>query len=35
MEAARLKLLAFMSQRVAYDGGKTLFKQGMPPTRRI
>ena len=28
MEAARLKLLAFMSQRVAYDGGKTLFKQG-------
>lgn len=28
MEPARLKLLAFMSQRVAYDGGKTLFKQG-------
>src|SRR5215213_8547030 len=28
MEAPRLKLLAFMSQRVAYDAGKTLFKQG-------
>ena len=28
MEAPRLKLLAFMSQRVAFDGGKTLFKQG-------
>ena len=28
MEAARLKLLAFMSQRVAYDSGKTLFRQG-------
>ena len=28
MEARQLKLLAFMSQRVAYDAGKTLFKQG-------
>ena len=28
VEAPRLKLLAFMSQRVAYDAGKTLFKQG-------
>ena len=28
MEAARLKLLAFMSQRVAYDAGKMLFRQG-------
>jgi CRP-like cAMP-binding protein len=28
MESARLKLLAFMSQRVAYDAGKTLFRQG-------
>ena len=28
MEPARLKLLAFMSQRVAYDAGKTLFSQG-------
>jgi CRP-like cAMP-binding protein len=28
MEAPRLKLLAFMSQRVAYDAGKMLFKQG-------
>jgi CRP-like cAMP-binding protein len=28
MEAPRLKLLAFMSQRVAFDAGKTLFQQG-------
>jgi len=28
MEAPRLKLLAFMSQRVAYDASKTLFRQG-------
>jgi CRP/FNR family transcriptional regulator, cyclic AMP receptor protein len=28
LEAPRLKLLAFMSQRVAYDAGKTLFLQG-------
>jgi CRP-like cAMP-binding protein len=28
MEAPRLKLLAFMSQRVAYDAGNTLFRQG-------
>lgn len=28
MEPAKLKLLAFMSQRVAYDAGKTLFHQG-------
>jgi CRP/FNR family cyclic AMP-dependent transcriptional regulator len=28
LEAPRLKLLAFMSQRVAYDAGKTLFRQG-------
>jgi CRP/FNR family cyclic AMP-dependent transcriptional regulator len=28
LEVPRLKLLAFMSQRVAYDAGKTLFKQG-------
>jgi CRP/FNR family transcriptional regulator, cyclic AMP receptor protein len=28
MEAPRLKLLAFMSQRVAFDAGKTLFRQG-------
>ena len=28
MEAPRLKLLAFMSQRVAYDAGNTVFRQG-------
>jgi CRP-like cAMP-binding protein len=28
MEAPRLKLLAFMSQRVAYDSGRVLFRQG-------
>jgi CRP/FNR family cyclic AMP-dependent transcriptional regulator len=28
LETARLKLLAFMSQRVAYDAGKMLFRQG-------
>ena len=30
MEPARLKLLAFMSQRAAYDAGKILFRQGDP-----
>ena len=28
IEPARLKLLAFMSERVGYDAGKTLFYQG-------
>lgn len=28
MEAPRLKLLAFMSQRVAFDAGRVLFRQG-------
>lgn len=28
IEPARLKLLAFMSERVGYDAGKTLFHQG-------
>ena len=28
MEAPRLKLLAFMSQRVAFDTGRILFRQG-------
>jgi CRP-like cAMP-binding protein len=28
IEPAKLKLLAFMSERVAYDGGKTLCQQG-------
>jgi len=28
IEPARLKLLAFMSERVGYDAGKTLFRQG-------
>jgi CRP-like cAMP-binding protein len=28
IEPARLKLLAFMSERVGYDSGKTLFRQG-------
>ena len=28
IEAPRLKLLAFMSERVGYDAGKTLFHQG-------
>ena len=30
MEPARLKLLAFMSERVGYDPGKTLMRQGDP-----
>ena len=28
IEPAKLKLLAFMSERVGYDAGKTLFRQG-------
>ena len=28
IEPARLKLLAFMSERVGFDAGKTLFRQG-------
>lgn len=28
IEPARLKLLAFMSERVAFEAGKTLFRQG-------
>ena len=30
IEPAKLKLLAFMSQRVGFDDGKTLFRQGDP-----
>src|SRR6516225_6958338 len=30
IEPAKLKLLAFMSERVAFDGGKPLFRQGDP-----
>ena len=30
IEPARLKLLAFMSERVGYDAGKTLCRQGDP-----
>ena len=30
IEPAKLKLIAFMSQRVAYDAGKTLCRQGDP-----
>ena len=28
IEPAKLKLLAFMSERVGFDAGKTLFRQG-------
>jgi CRP-like cAMP-binding protein len=30
IEPAKLKLLAFMSERVGFDDGKTLFRQGDP-----
>lgn len=30
IEPAKLKLLAFMSQRVGFDDGKTVFRQGDP-----
>lgn len=30
IEPAKLKLLAFMSQRVGFDDGKTIFRQGDP-----
>jgi CRP-like cAMP-binding protein len=30
IEPAKLKLLAFMSERVGYDSGKVLFRQGDP-----
>ena len=30
IEPAKLKLLAFMSERVGYDAGRTLFCQGDP-----